>query len=113
MFWDETGQYNLVSSDQLNQSGFAVVLDNDDSALYQKEAYRMVGSNAPVTLPVAKIGALFLLPVHWPGAPPPAHPWQAVSDPTNDGHQLYSMLANGNLTLEELVHLRMAHTPIP
>eukprot|EP00961_Rhodomonas_salina_P025942 350508-Rhodomonas_salina.1 len=50
VYWDETGHYNLVSSDQLNQSGFKVVLDDYDSVLQQKPAFRMAGSDHPVSL---------------------------------------------------------------
>eukprot|EP00961_Rhodomonas_salina_P075206 1009558-Rhodomonas_salina.1 len=71
----------------------------------------MAGSDHPVSLPVAKIGSLYLLPVHWQGAPPPNTPWQHELD--HDFPKNLAMLANGgNLTLKELVHLRMAHTPI-
>eukprot|EP00961_Rhodomonas_salina_P021102 284136-Rhodomonas_salina.1 len=31
VYWDKTGHYNLLSPDQLNQSGFKVVLDDYDS----------------------------------------------------------------------------------
>eukprot|EP00961_Rhodomonas_salina_P205737 2776940-Rhodomonas_salina.2 len=107
--------YNLVSSDQLNQSGFKVVLDNYNtgSVLQQKPAFRMAGSDHPVSLPASKISSLYLLPVHWQpeGAPPPNTPWQHELD--HDLPRNLVMLANGsNLTLEELVHLLMAHTPI-
>eukprot|EP00961_Rhodomonas_salina_P229324 3099227-Rhodomonas_salina.2 len=109
VYWDETGHYNCVSSDQLNHSGFKVVLDDYDSALQQKQAFCMAGATEPVSLPVAKIGSLYLLPVYWPGAPIPDTPWQRELDVNVQ----FSMLANcGNLTLEELVHLCMAHTPI-
>eukprot|EP00961_Rhodomonas_salina_P192907 2602986-Rhodomonas_salina.3 len=69
----------------------------------------MAGATEPVSLPVAKIGSLYLLPVYWPCAPIPDTPWQRELDVDVQ----FSMLANcGNLTLEELVHLHMAHTPI-
>eukprot|EP00961_Rhodomonas_salina_P216590 2925813-Rhodomonas_salina.2 len=76
VYWDEheTGHYNLVSSDQLNHSGFKVVLDDYNSALQQKQAFRMAGATEPVSLLVAKIGSLYLLPVYWPGAPIPDTP---------------------------------------
>eukprot|EP00961_Rhodomonas_salina_P215014 2904075-Rhodomonas_salina.2 len=109
VYWDETGHYNLVLSDQLNHSGFKVVLNDYDSALQQKQAFRMAGATESVSLPVAKIRSLYLLPVYWPGAPIPDTPWQCELDVDVQ----FSMLANcGNLTLEELVHLLMAHTPI-
>lgn len=108
VYWDETGSYNLVASDQLNKLGFKVVLDEHDSALQQKDAFRMAGSDQPVSLPVAKIGSLYLLPVDWAGAPTPPTPWQRELDFDVE----FSFLANCNMTLEELVHLRMAHTPI-
>mmetsp|Transcript_60528 Transcript_60528/g.124585 ORF Transcript_60528/g.124585 Transcript_60528/m.124585 type:complete len:505 (+) Transcript_60528:1524-3038(+) len=111
VYWDETGTLNLISGHQVEQE-YKIVLDGDDSALHQRQQHHhLVAAKHPVKLPVAKIGRLYLLPIFWTGATPPATQWQsALASPT----QQYSFNATCcSMSLEELFHLRMAHTPIP
>jgi len=110
VFWDEDGTFNLVSGHQVEQA-YRIVLDGDDSELQQRAVPHLVANDEPVKLPVTKIGRLYLLPIFWKGATPPPTPWQAAltSSPTE-----FSFNASvGSMSLEELFHLRMAHTPIP
>mmetsp|Transcript_68603 Transcript_68603/g.143115 ORF Transcript_68603/g.143115 Transcript_68603/m.143115 type:complete len:1720 (-) Transcript_68603:7252-12411(-) len=111
VFWDEGGYLNLISCHQVEQQ-YCIVLDGNESALYEREhVHHLVAQHHPVKLPVAKIGRLYLLPIHWRGADAPATPWQAAlhATPTE-----YSFNCNcGTMSLEELMHLRIAHTPVP
>eukprot|EP00286_Rhodomonas_abbreviata_P028108 CAMPEP_0181313458 /NCGR_PEP_ID=MMETSP1101-20121128/14257_1 /TAXON_ID=46948 /ORGANISM="Rhodomonas abbreviata, Strain Caron Lab Isolate" /LENGTH=1511 /DNA_ID=CAMNT_0023420409 /DNA_START=376 /DNA_END=4908 /DNA_ORIENTATION=+ len=111
VFWDEQGTFNLVSGHQVEQA-YRIVLDGEDSELQERNPQpHLVGHAHPVKLPVAKIGRLYLLPIFWKGAAPPPTPWQAAltSSPTE-----FSFHSNcGSMSLEELFHLRMAHTPVP
>eukprot|EP00286_Rhodomonas_abbreviata_P014033 CAMPEP_0181339602 /NCGR_PEP_ID=MMETSP1101-20121128/29358_1 /TAXON_ID=46948 /ORGANISM="Rhodomonas abbreviata, Strain Caron Lab Isolate" /LENGTH=1796 /DNA_ID=CAMNT_0023450611 /DNA_START=148 /DNA_END=5539 /DNA_ORIENTATION=+ len=110
VYWDETGTLNLISGHQV-EADYKIILDGDDSALHQRPRPHLVASQHPVKLPVAKIGRLYLLPIFWHGATPPASQWQSALAPTP---VQCSFNANcGSMSLEELFHLRMAHTPIP
>mmetsp|Transcript_62677 Transcript_62677/g.130290 ORF Transcript_62677/g.130290 Transcript_62677/m.130290 type:complete len:366 (-) Transcript_62677:966-2063(-) len=92
VFYDPDGHYNLISSDQLNASAYDVFLTTDPKLLslhFKDEA----GYSRHI--PVSKVGKLFNIPV--------LH--QHNPDQT-------SFVANcGTMSLEELVHLSMAHTP--
>jgi len=111
VYWDETGSFNLISGHQV-EAEYKIVLDGEESALYQREPrHHLVADNHPVKLPISKIGRLYLLPVFWMGATPPSTTWQSAlaSSPVECSFNATC----GSMSLEELFHLRMAHTPIP
>mmetsp|Transcript_57331 Transcript_57331/g.117328 ORF Transcript_57331/g.117328 Transcript_57331/m.117328 type:complete len:1978 (-) Transcript_57331:6636-12569(-) len=110
VYWDEDGHFNLISGHQVEEN-YKIVLDGDDSALYERRRHHLVAAHHPVKLPVAKIGRLYLLPIYWSGATPPSTTWQAAlaSLPVDCSFNTNC----GSMSLEELFHLRMAHTPIP
>eukprot|EP00961_Rhodomonas_salina_P196256 2648976-Rhodomonas_salina.1 len=55
----------------------------------------MAGAEQPVSLPVSKIGSLYLLPVDWPGAPAPPSQWQRELETDT----CFAFLVNCNMTL--------------
>mmetsp|Transcript_61737 Transcript_61737/g.127622 ORF Transcript_61737/g.127622 Transcript_61737/m.127622 type:complete len:569 (+) Transcript_61737:1829-3535(+) len=92
VFYDPDGHYNLVSSDQLNASAYDVLLTRDPRL---RSLHFTDENRYPRHIPINKVGKLFNIPVQHPAD---------IEQPC--------LLANcGNMSLEELFHLRMAHTP--
>mmetsp|Transcript_61225 Transcript_61225/g.126463 ORF Transcript_61225/g.126463 Transcript_61225/m.126463 type:complete len:1000 (-) Transcript_61225:457-3456(-) len=93
VLYDPDGHYNLVSSDQLNESKYDVLLTSNAtlSSLHFRDS-----CNVSRHVPITKVGKLFDIPVFAHDEPDPI-----------------ALVSNcGSMTLEELYHLRMAHTPL-
>eukprot|EP00286_Rhodomonas_abbreviata_P021100 CAMPEP_0181305828 /NCGR_PEP_ID=MMETSP1101-20121128/9952_1 /TAXON_ID=46948 /ORGANISM="Rhodomonas abbreviata, Strain Caron Lab Isolate" /LENGTH=1956 /DNA_ID=CAMNT_0023411799 /DNA_START=677 /DNA_END=6547 /DNA_ORIENTATION=+ len=90
-YWDPDGYYNLLATDQLHDAGYSILLD-------ENRQHSMLTSKKLLTnIPMSRVGRLHDLPVHEHALP----------------ETTAFLGSNSNLSLEELFHMRMAHTPVP
>mmetsp|Transcript_60023 Transcript_60023/g.123247 ORF Transcript_60023/g.123247 Transcript_60023/m.123247 type:complete len:378 (+) Transcript_60023:848-1981(+) len=92
-YWDADGYYNLLATDQLNYAGYTITLPADKSQ--SSLTYVHPHTNDITTIPRSKVGRLHDLPVHDRDLPYDA-----------------ALVNTSNMSLEELFHLWMAHTPV-
>jgi len=94
VFYDPEGHFNLVSSDQLNASRYDVMLTADPT--YRCLHFIDEAVDQSRYIPITKVGKLYQIPTF-----PPVY------------HDHASFIGQvGSMSLEELFHLRMAHTPL-
>jgi len=92
VFYNPGCDYNLLSSDQLNDNGYGIELPVDK----KEAAVTSPADKHNVSIPISRVGKLYSIPVH---------------RASHQDETAFNAVC-GSMSLEELVHLRMAHTPI-
>jgi len=87
------GYYNLISTSQLNESRYDILLTSNVSL---RSLHFADADGVSRHVPITKVGKLYNVPVFNPHEPDP----------------VAFVGSCGSMTLEELYHLRMAHTPL-
>jgi len=94
VFYDPDGHFNLVSSDQLNATNYDVMLTANPA--YSCLHFIDEHTDESRFIPITKLGKLYQIPTL-----PPVH------------HDQAAFIGQvGSMSLEELFHLCMAHTPL-
>jgi len=93
VFYDPQGHFNLVSTDQLNNSRYDVLLTANPG---HRSIHFTNSNHESRYIPIAKVGKLYQIPT----LPPIYHDTAALIGQV------------GSMSLEELYHLCMAHTPL-